>query len=199
MNSKVEKFEYVFVENNGIVRELDNKEKEYLNTVFEPFDGSRPYIKSSYKQLTIDNKLSGFLLRKDVPFDIPIITTNIRYLETRFPINIQDIGKIIHLPIGIYDIKLLGGWGASIGNFSLELKDLKTGIIIYPNKVNFKQQSHEFGERALKIMTLDIVKRGDYSIEFKNKKDIKLKYSNLIFMKLFESPKTISSLNIWIG
>ena len=57
MKSEKEKFEFVYVENDGTVRELDNDEIEYLETEFEPSDGARPYIKSNYDQLTPDKKI----------------------------------------------------------------------------------------------------------------------------------------------
>ena len=45
MNPKKEEFEYVYVEKDGTVRELDNEEIEYLQTDFKLGDGARPYIK----------------------------------------------------------------------------------------------------------------------------------------------------------
>lgn len=60
-------FEFVYVENNGTVRELKNEEIEYLKEEFYPNDGGRPYIKTSYKDLTPDGKISGFIYRIRVP------------------------------------------------------------------------------------------------------------------------------------
>lgn len=65
-------FPYVYVENEGTVRELDEEEQEYLNEKFHPNDGARPYIKSHYDQLTPDGKLHGYLPRRRVPFWIKI-------------------------------------------------------------------------------------------------------------------------------
>ena len=63
LNPKKEEFEYVYVEKDGTVRELDNEEIEYLQTDFKLGDGARPYIKSNYEQLAPDKKISGFLQR----------------------------------------------------------------------------------------------------------------------------------------
>lgn len=60
-------FEYVYVNEDGTVSELNDEDVEYLKTEFSPADGARPYIKSRYKQLTPDKKISGFILRKRVP------------------------------------------------------------------------------------------------------------------------------------
>ena len=65
-------FEYVFVEEDGTVSELDKEDVEYLKTEFSPTDGARPYIKSRYKQLTPDKKISGFIQRTRVPKRIKI-------------------------------------------------------------------------------------------------------------------------------
>ena len=65
-------FEFVYVENNGNIRELKNEEIEYLKEKFQPNDGGRPYIKTSYKALTPDGKISGFIYRIRVPKKITI-------------------------------------------------------------------------------------------------------------------------------
>lgn len=65
-------FEYVYVNEDGTVSELDDEDVEYLKTEFSPADGARPYIKSRYKQLTPDKKISGFILRNRVPKRIEI-------------------------------------------------------------------------------------------------------------------------------
>lgn len=65
-------FPYVYVEKDGSVRELHEDEKEYLLEEFSPMDSGRPYIKSSYRQLTPDKQIHGFLRRRDVPRKIKI-------------------------------------------------------------------------------------------------------------------------------
>lgn len=65
-------FEYVHVNEDGTVSELDEENIEYLKTEFSPTDGARPYIKSYYSQLTPDKKIYGFILRNRVPKRIEI-------------------------------------------------------------------------------------------------------------------------------
>lgn len=65
-------FEYVHVDEDGTVRELYKDEIEYLKDELHPNDSSRPYIKASYKQLTPDNKIWGFIRRRRVPKNIVI-------------------------------------------------------------------------------------------------------------------------------
>jgi len=65
-------FEYVYVNEDGTVRELDSEELDYLQTKFSPNDGGRPYIKMYFKNLTPDRKISGFILRNRVPKKIKI-------------------------------------------------------------------------------------------------------------------------------
>jgi hypothetical protein len=199
LETKKEKFEYVYVENDGTVRELDLEEIDYLQTKFAPSDGNRPYVKSSYEQLTPDKKILGFLLRSKVPKNIEIISTDLRYLEMGFPISIYAAGKAIELPVGIYSIKVLGGWNVSVGNFVIELKNKETGKIIHPKVTNWRIQSYECGERAKKIMSLDIPKQGVYFITFKNQKDLKVRPSNLLINRLFEKEIPNEQLQIWIG
>lgn len=194
-----ENFEFVYVENDGTVRELDKDEIEYLQTEFEPTDGARPYVKSSYDQQTPDKKILGFLHRSKVPKNIEILNTDLRYIEIRFPINIYDSGKAIELPVGIYSIKVLGGWDVTMGNFAIEFKNRENGKVIFPKVTNWRIQSYESGERAKKIMSLDIPKRAVYFIEFKNQKDLIVRPSNLLITRLFEKEIPNDQLRIWIG
>ena len=72
LRPKEDGFEFVHVELDGSVRELDEAEQKYLQEEFLPNDGARPHIKTSYKQLTGDNKIWGFIKRKRVPRGIKI-------------------------------------------------------------------------------------------------------------------------------
>ena len=65
-------FRYVYVNNDGSARELDEDEIEYLSTEFFGGDGNRPYIKLDYGERTPDGKLHGYLLRRRLPRRIQI-------------------------------------------------------------------------------------------------------------------------------
>jgi hypothetical protein len=58
---------YVYVNQNGSVREISPGEKAYLERKFEPFDGARPYIKSRYWSWDNWGSRSGYLKRSRVP------------------------------------------------------------------------------------------------------------------------------------
>ena len=60
-------YPYVYVEDNGTFREIDNEDKKYLETKFHPADGDRPYVKSGFYSKTPDGKLGGFLKRSKLP------------------------------------------------------------------------------------------------------------------------------------
>ena len=59
--------DFVFMEDDGSVRELTAEEAEYLATPFHPADGGRPYIKTGSRARTPDGRLGGFLRRRNVP------------------------------------------------------------------------------------------------------------------------------------
>ena len=69
-------FEYVYINEDGSVRELYEDEIEYLNQNFSPADSGRPYIKYRYFSKTADNKIWGFIPRKRVPKHIDIKRIN---------------------------------------------------------------------------------------------------------------------------
>ena len=63
---------FVSVLFDGTVRELAPDEKARLNTRYDPGDGGRPYIKSSYGERNGWGKLDGYLLRTRLPPGTPI-------------------------------------------------------------------------------------------------------------------------------
>lgn len=197
MNKKKEQFEFVYVENDGTVRELDNEEIEYLQTEFESTDGARPYIKSSYEQLTPDKKILGFLNRNKVPENIEITETDIRYTEFGFPINICSSNRIIELHVGIFSVYILGGWDVVVEDFTFTLTNIQNGQIINPRDTQWRIQSYEFGELAKKIKILDIPERGNYRIDFKNLDSLKVWKARLpLIYRVFSKP--IEKQNIQI-
>lgn len=116
------------------------------------------------------------------------------------PINIHDSGKIIELFTGIYSVKVLGGWGVKVGDFSFTLKNIKNNRIIRPKGTQLRVQSFELNKRAKKIMSLDIPEYGKYIIEFKNQSSLEVRYTNLFISKLFfEKPMSNKSIEIYIG
>lgn len=73
LRPKEDGFEYVAVDYDGSVRELYPEEIEYLNQRFQGADGGRPYIKDKYEKRTPDGKIDGYIRRRRIPKEIPII------------------------------------------------------------------------------------------------------------------------------
>jgi hypothetical protein len=63
---------YVYVNQDGSVREISVGEQAYLERRFHPFDGARPYIKSRYWSWDNWGSRSGYLKRHRVPSRIII-------------------------------------------------------------------------------------------------------------------------------
>jgi hypothetical protein len=65
-------FKFVYVNQDGSVRELSPAEQTYLSKEFSGGDSGRPYIKSSYKSRDGWGSLSGFIERSKVPARIKV-------------------------------------------------------------------------------------------------------------------------------
>lgn len=63
---------FVYVNQDGSVREISVGEQAYLTRRFDPFDGARPYIKSRYWSWDNWGSRSGYLKRYRVPWRITI-------------------------------------------------------------------------------------------------------------------------------
>jgi hypothetical protein len=68
----VSPYPYVHINHDGSARELHPKEWEYLETPFDPFDGGRPYVKSSYEDKTPSGDVWGFCPRSMLPSGLPV-------------------------------------------------------------------------------------------------------------------------------
>jgi hypothetical protein len=75
--------EYVYVNQDGTVRELSQDERDYLSQDFSPGDGARPYIKLFYRSRNGWRSKSGFLLRKRVPSRITIEPVNPQFVTPK--------------------------------------------------------------------------------------------------------------------
>lgn len=60
---KIIPYLYIYIKEDGSIRELYEDEKEYLETAYHPADGDRPYIKENAMQRTINGNLAGFCKR----------------------------------------------------------------------------------------------------------------------------------------
>ncbi len=65
-------FKYIYVNEDGTARELTNEERQILTQKYESGDGARPNIKFGYNERKLNGKLSGFLKRRHLPWNIVI-------------------------------------------------------------------------------------------------------------------------------
>ena len=65
-------FDYVYVDDNGNVRELNAAEEEFVTTAIFPNNDADRYIKSRYESLTTDGRMGGYLRRRQLPQQIPV-------------------------------------------------------------------------------------------------------------------------------
>ncbi len=70
--SSKEKYPFVFVNEDGSVREVTILEKLHLQTKYSGGDGDRPHIKTKYSEKDGWGKISGYCYRKAVPGNIKI-------------------------------------------------------------------------------------------------------------------------------
>ena len=103
------------------------------------------------------------------------------------PIYILDNNRQIELPVGIYSLKVLGGWKVITNNFSVILREVGGETEIKTKDTFWRIQSFAYGKRAKKTASIDIPKRAKYEIEFKNSTDLKVKKSNLILLSSFQN------------
>lgn len=75
--------DFLYVNQDGSVRELSRDEREYLAQDFSPGDGGRPYIKMFFESRDGWGSISGFLPRKAVPRQVAVEPVNPNYVPTK--------------------------------------------------------------------------------------------------------------------
>lgn len=101
-------------------------------------------------------------------------------------INIDNNNTQIELKAKEYNVSILGGWGVSLGNFSISFRHIKTGEKIECKRTLMPIQTFNGGIRTKRIFSVTIDNAGTYAVEFKNQQTLKVKESNLLIKSLFE-------------
>ena len=65
-------FDYVYVDEDGNVRELNAAEEEFVSSAIFLNDDADRYIKSEYESLTANGRLAGYLQRRRLPRQVPV-------------------------------------------------------------------------------------------------------------------------------
>lgn len=115
------------------------------------------------------------------------------------PINIHDNSQQIYLSVGIYSVKVIGGWGVKVNDFSILLKKVENDITIKSESTIWRYQSYAFNQRAKRILVLDVYQSGNYIVEFKNPKSLQVRRSSLFISRFIENPIPNGSLEICIN
>ena len=108
--AKKEPYPYVSVARNGVVIELDEKDREYLETPFDYSDSTRPYVKARYQSKDGWGSMEGFCPRKKIPKGIEILPsptegkTGLTELERELEIARTVGATIVENGIGGYRI-----------------------------------------------------------------------------------------------
>lgn len=97
-----------------------------------------------------------------------------------------------------YRIYILGGWGISLGDFSITLKQKGTDRIIKCKKAFWPVQAFAYGKRARRILILDIKESEQYEVIFDNAETIKVNRSNLPISAMISKPKPVDQLEVLI-
>jgi hypothetical protein len=62
----------VWIEADGSARELTERQKKHVDAEYSPFDGARPFIKTSYEQVNALGDRSGYVARTALPAGIVV-------------------------------------------------------------------------------------------------------------------------------
>ena len=113
-------------------------------------------------------------------------------------IGVQKEGYRLTLKRDYYKIDIVGGWGIRLKEFSVSLKNINTGLILYPQRSFWPIQSYKKGIRSKRIFTIDVLDSGEYEVKFKGLDSLIVKSSNLLFLSLLQKPLSIDQISICV-
>lgn len=90
--ARMEPYPYVYVTDDGAVHELADEQREHLETFFHPFDGLRPYIKSSFDSTNGWGNQGGFCQRSMIPDDVMVIKEPFKRPQSAAPLKAKTPG-----------------------------------------------------------------------------------------------------------
>lgn len=107
--ARVHQYPYVFVNEDGTVRELHVIEKQHLETPFYLGDPQRPQIKGAYEDKNSRGSLSGYCRRADIPQPSDLGYPAMRLGDLRLPFSASTDGELergqaratVRLPNGV--------------------------------------------------------------------------------------------------
>ncbi|PHQ28622.1 hypothetical protein CJ305_14020 [Leeuwenhoekiella nanhaiensis] len=102
------------------------------------------------------------------------------------PVNILSKDRQIYLEAGKYKILCLGGWGVELNEFEIKLKEIEGAGVLNSRKAKWPVQSYVLNKRAKRIGTVEVLKSGNYILEFIHPYSLRVKKSNLFFASRFE-------------
>jgi hypothetical protein len=117
---------FVWVNDDGSLRELSRDECAYLATPFEGFDGGRPYIKERYRSLTPDGRMRGFLELRHLPEELHHRVRRGGGAPPPTPPSFLDTRAVGHA-LGIVFAAILAGYLALIVGAFLALPFMRPG------------------------------------------------------------------------
>ncbi|CAM1358806.1 conserved hypothetical protein [Tenacibaculum sediminilitoris] len=114
------------------------------------------------------------------------------------PINIYENEKTINLPMGVYDVYLIGGWYVDLLSFNFLLSKVNGEEVIKPEEATLKSQSYYKRKRTKRIFSFSVNKGGNYKIEFKGQNSLILRKHSLMIGYLFGKKIETNSIEIFI-
>lgn len=113
-------------------------------------------------------------------------------------INIHSKAEILQLSAGVCKVDILGGWGVRLVDFNIILTSLETNKQIKVKHPFLRLQSWEYSQRAKRIFTIDIIKPGEFKLEFEKSEQVEVKKSNLFLLSLITKKLPNEELEISI-
>lgn len=115
-----------------------------------------------------------------------------------YVVNIHTPNARIELLAGDYTIGVLGGFGVTLGQFTVDFRHLESGEVFTCKRSKWPIQGYAFSKRTKRILSVELDYSGLYEIQFIKPETLELRKSNLFLHYGFNNILPSKEISVYI-
>lgn len=115
-----------------------------------------------------------------------------------YVVNIHTPNTRLKLLAGDYMIDVFGGFGVTLGQFTIGFRYLESGEVFTSKRSKWPIQGYAFGKRTKRILTVALNYSGLYEIQFISPETLELRESNQFLFGWFNDAVPNNEISVYI-
>lgn len=115
-----------------------------------------------------------------------------------YVVNIHTPNARLELLAGDYTIGVLGGFGVTLGQFTIDFRHLESGEVFTCKRSKWPIQGYAFSKRTKRILSVELDYSGLYEIQFIKPETLGLRESNAFLFSWFNETVPNKVISVYI-